>query len=79
MVKLLEPPSARGDPAGRRDPPAGPDGAAAGTGTPKPESLAAVVAAPREFGKTTSAFGYVLQQICSRRRRFIIIGSDTAD
>ena len=79
LVKLLEPPSDTGDPAGTRDPPAGPDGAAAGTGTPKPESLAAVVAAPREFGKTTSAFGYVLQQICFRRRRFIIIGSDTAD
>ncbi len=73
LAKLLEPPSATGDP------PAGPDGAVAGTGTPKPESLAAVVAAPREFGKTTSVFGYVLQQICFRRRRFIIIGSDTEE
>ncbi|MGD0971535.1 MAG: hypothetical protein ABSA04_09075 [Desulfobaccales bacterium] len=79
LAKLLEPPSDTGDPAGTGDPPAGPDGTAAGTGTPKPESLAAVVAAPREFGKTTSAFGYVLQQICFRRRRFIIIGSDTED
>jgi len=73
LVKLLAPPSAAGDP------PAGPDGAAAGAGTPKPEGLAAVVAAPREFGKTTSVFGYVLQQICFRRRRFIIIGSDTEE
>jgi len=40
----------------------------------------AVVAAPREFAKTTvCAFGYVLQQICFRRRHFIIIGSDTED
>ncbi len=73
LVKLLAPPSAAGDP------PAGPDGAIAGAGTPKPESMAAVVAAPREFGKTTSVFGYVLQQICFRRRRFIIIGSDTEE
>ncbi len=79
MVKLLEPPSDTGDPAGAGDPPAVPEGAVAGRGTPKPESLAAVVAAPREFGKTTSVFGYVLHQICFRRRRFIIIGSDTED
>lgn len=39
-----------------------------------------VVAAPREFAKTTvCAFGYVLHQICFRRRHFIIIGSDTED
>ncbi len=40
----------------------------------------AVVAAPREFAKTTvCAFGYVLHQICFKRRNFIIIGSDTED
>jgi predicted phage terminase large subunit-like protein len=40
----------------------------------------AVVAAPREFAKTTvCAFGYVLHQICFKRRHFIIIGSDTED
>jgi predicted phage terminase large subunit-like protein len=40
----------------------------------------AVVAAPREFAKTTvCAFGYVLHQICFKRRHFIIIGSDTDD
>jgi predicted phage terminase large subunit-like protein len=39
-----------------------------------------VVAAPREFAKTTvCTFGYVLQQICFSRRRFILIGSDTED
>jgi predicted phage terminase large subunit-like protein len=39
-----------------------------------------VVAAPREFAKTTlAAFGYVLHQIAHGRRRFIIIGSDTED
>ncbi len=39
-----------------------------------------VVAAPREFAKTTvCAFGYVLHQICFARRHFIIIGSDTED
>ncbi|MGB8993620.1 MAG: phage terminase large subunit [Desulfobaccales bacterium] len=39
-----------------------------------------VVAAPREFAKTTvCTFGYVLQQICFGRRRFILIGSDTED
>jgi len=39
-----------------------------------------VVAAPREFAKTTvAAFGYVLHQICFGRRHFIIIGSDTED
>lgn len=39
-----------------------------------------VVAAPREFAKTTvCTFGYVLQQICFRRRHFILIGSDTED
>ncbi len=40
----------------------------------------AVVAAPREFAKTTvCAFGFVLHQICFKRRHFIIIGSDTED
>ena len=39
-----------------------------------------VVAAPREFAKTTvCTFGYVLHQICFGKRRFIIIGSDTED
>jgi len=39
-----------------------------------------VVAAPREFAKTTiAAFGYVLHQIAHGLRRFIIIGSDTED
>lgn len=39
-----------------------------------------VVAAPREFAKTTvCAFGYVLHQICFGKRHFIIIGSDTED
>ena len=38
------------------------------------------VAAPREFAKTTvCTFGYVLHQICFRRRHFILIGSDTED
>jgi predicted phage terminase large subunit-like protein len=40
----------------------------------------AVAAAPREFAKTTvCSFGYVLHQICFRRRHFIILGSDTED
>jgi predicted phage terminase large subunit-like protein len=40
----------------------------------------AVVAAPREFAKTTvCSFGYVLHQICFGKRRFIIIGSNTED
>ncbi len=40
----------------------------------------AVVAAPREFAKSTvCSFGYVLQQICFGKRHFIIIGSDTED
>jgi len=40
----------------------------------------AVVAAPREFAKSTvCSFGYVLHQICFRKRHFIIIGSDTED
>ncbi|MGQ9687287.1 MAG: phage terminase large subunit [Desulfobaccales bacterium] len=40
----------------------------------------AVVAAPREFAKSTvCSFGYVLHQICFKRRNFIIIGSDTED
>lgn len=40
----------------------------------------AVVAAPREFAKSTvCSFGYVLHQICFGRRHFIIIGSDTED
>jgi predicted phage terminase large subunit-like protein len=39
-----------------------------------------VVAAPREFAKTTvCSFGYVLHQICFRKRHFIIIGSDTEE
>ncbi|OPX20366.1 MAG: hypothetical protein BZ151_04370 [Desulfobacca sp. 4484_104] len=39
-----------------------------------------VVAAPREFAKTTlCSFGYVLHQICFSKRHFIIIGSDTED
>ncbi|MFZ5448617.1 MAG: phage terminase large subunit [Thermodesulfobacteriota bacterium] len=39
-----------------------------------------VVAAPREFAKTTvCTFGYVLHQICFRRRHFILIASDTED
>jgi predicted phage terminase large subunit-like protein len=39
-----------------------------------------VVAAPREFAKTTiTSFGYVLHQICHRLRHFIIIASDTED
>ncbi|MBW1951468.1 MAG: phage terminase large subunit [Deltaproteobacteria bacterium] len=39
-----------------------------------------VVAAPREFAKTTlCSFGYVLHQICFGKRHFIIIGSDTED
>ncbi len=40
----------------------------------------AVVAAPREFAKSTvCSFGYVLHQICFGKRNFIIIGSDTED
>jgi len=39
-----------------------------------------VVAAPREFAKTTiTSFGYVLHQVCQGLRHFIIIGSDTED
>ncbi len=39
-----------------------------------------VVAAPREFAKTTvCSFGYVLHQICFGKRHFIVIGSDTED
>lgn len=39
-----------------------------------------VVAAPREFAKTTiTSFGYVLHQIVHKLRHFIIIGSDTED
>lgn len=56
------------------------------TGNRKPKTgnpdvvVPAVVAAPREFAKTTvCTFGYVLHQICFRRRHFIIIGSDTDD
>ncbi len=78
LAKLMELQSHPDDPAGRGDPPAGPDGAAAGGGTPKPANPA-VVAAPREFGKTTTAFGYLLHQICFRRRRFIIAGSGSED
>ena len=49
----------------------------------KPVDLAikpVVIAAPREFAKTTvCSFGYVLHQICFGKRRFIIIASDTED
>ena len=39
-----------------------------------------VVAAPREFAKTTiTSFGYVLHQLCHGRRHFIILASDTED
>ncbi|MGO9177164.1 MAG: phage terminase large subunit [Desulfobaccales bacterium] len=39
-----------------------------------------VVAAPREFAKTTiTSFGYVVHQICHGLRHFIIIASDTED
>ncbi len=39
-----------------------------------------VVAAPREFAKTTiTSFGYVLHQIAHHLRHFIIIASDTED
>jgi predicted phage terminase large subunit-like protein len=38
------------------------------------------VAAPREFAKTTvCSFGYVLHQICFRKRHFVLIGSDSED
>lgn len=38
------------------------------------------VAAPRGFAKTTLvSFGYVLHQVLFQRRRFVVIGSDTAD
>ncbi len=41
---------------------------------------AVVVAVPREFAKTTlCAFGYVLHQICFRRRNFIIIGGSSKE
>jgi predicted phage terminase large subunit-like protein len=55
-----------------------------GTGeTPVPPAavvVPAVVAAPREFAKTTvCTFGYVLHQICFGQRHFILIGSDTED
>lgn len=39
-----------------------------------------VVAAPRGFAKTTLvSFGYVLHQVLFGQRRFVVIGSDTAD
>lgn len=39
-----------------------------------------VVAAPRGFAKTTLvSFGYVLHQVLLGQRRFVVIGSDTAD
>ena len=39
-----------------------------------------MVAAPREFAKTTiTSFGYVLHQVCHGLRHFIIIASDTED
>jgi predicted phage terminase large subunit-like protein len=38
------------------------------------------VAAPRGFAKTTLvSFGYVLHQVLFQRRRFVVLGSDTAD
>ncbi|MCB2225713.1 MAG: phage terminase large subunit [Desulfarculaceae bacterium] len=38
------------------------------------------VAAPRGFAKTTLvSFGYVLHQVLFGRRRFVVLGSDTAD
>jgi len=40
----------------------------------------AVIAAPRDFAKTTiTSFGYVLHQIVYRQRHFILLISDTAD
>ncbi len=56
--------------------------------TPNPSSLIpgtlaltpVVVAAPREFAKTTiTSLGYVLHQICHHRHHFIIVASDTED
>lgn len=39
-----------------------------------------VVAAPREFAKTTiTSFGYVLHQICFNLRHFVLLLSDTQD
>ncbi|MGD8561230.1 MAG: phage terminase large subunit [Desulfarculaceae bacterium] len=39
-----------------------------------------VVAAPRGFAKTTLvSFGYVLHQVLFGRRRFVVLGSNTAD
>ncbi len=39
-----------------------------------------VVAAPRGFAKTTLvSFGYVLHQVLFNQRRFVVLGSDTAD
>ncbi|MCL4504104.1 MAG: phage terminase large subunit [Deltaproteobacteria bacterium] len=39
-----------------------------------------VVAAPREFAKTTiTSFAYVIHQICFNLRHFVILGSDTED
>ncbi len=39
-----------------------------------------VVAAPRGFAKTTLvSFGYVLHQVLLGQRRFVVLGSDTAD
>lgn len=64
LIQLLEQ-----RPEGRVDP-------GKGWGAVKP----VVVAAPREFAKTTvCTFGYVLHQICFGKRRFIVIGSDTED
>ncbi len=43
-------------------------------------AIPTVVAAPREFAKTTvCTFGYVLHQICFKQRHFILIGSDSED
>ena len=48
---------------------------------PRPsEVVPVVVAAPRGFAKTTIvSFGYVLHQMLFAKRKFIILGSDTAD
>ena len=78
LVKLLEkrPP---GEPTGETTVP--PTENAVATQQVAPTVVVpAVVAAPREFAKTTvCTFGYVLHQICFKRRHFIIIGSDTED
>ncbi|MFH1057809.1 MAG: phage terminase large subunit [Pseudomonadota bacterium] len=49
--------------------------------TPRERAVVPVaVAAPRGFAKTTLvSFGYVLHQVLFAQRRFVVIGSDTAD